>query len=712
MRRPVMYKNPDIKYLFEPRGVAIIGASRDESKIGHKFVRNITASGYKGGIYPVNPEGGEILGHQVYKTVGEIPGDVDIACVIIPAKFVFESIKACAAKGVKFAVIIAAGFSEVGNSAEEKKIVEYANQYGMRVVGPNIFGVYSAVSSLNATFGPMNVRPGNVAVITQSGAIGIGMMGKTVTENIGLSAIISVGNKSDITESDLLEYLVAQEQTKIIMMYIEGVSDGERLVNILKKAVKKKPIVVIKSGRSKRGAMAAASHTSSLAGEDRGFDDIIKQAGVLRAETISEALTWCRFLSNTALPKGENTVIITNGGGIGVLTADACEKYNVNLYDDTQVLTKIFADVIPAFGSSKNPIDLSGQAPAVYYDKCLTAALESSSIHSVICLACETAVFDPDGFSEVIRKQMPLYAGKKPLVISLFGGAKIDHYINEFRKNDIPAFEDVYDATALLGALYTYYRTRNSPQDVVHKIEIDSDKMNQIIKKVRQDNRTFLLANEAQEMMRLAGIPIPVSRIARNLDEAIRCADEIGYPVVMKIISKDIIHKSDAGGVALDLGNRKEVMDAYEAIMHNARAYNPNAKIEGVEVDEMVRDEVETIIGARRDHSFGPTVMFGLGGIYVEVMRDIAFRSFPLGQQEILKMISQIRSYPLLLGVRGEKRKDIETVADTINRDGTILQKCKDISDIEINPLVVYSQGEGVRAVDIRILLSKPQEAA
>ena len=240
---------------------------------------------------------------------------------------------------------------------------------------------------------------------------------------------------------------------------------------------------------------------------------------------------------------------------------------------------------------------------------------------------------------------------------------------------------------------------------------MDGEKLNEIIRKVRADNRTFLLASEAQAMMQIAGIPIPKSRIAHNLDEAIRYAEEIGYPVVMKIVSKDIIHKSDAGGVALDLENRKEVMDAYEAIMHNARAYKADAKIEGIEVDEMVRDEVETIIGARRDRSFGPIVMFGLGGIYVEVMKDIAFRAFPLGRQEILKMISQIRSYPLLLGVRGEKRKDIETVADTIIRVGTVLQKCKDITDIEINPLVVYSQGEGARAVDVRILLSKPQEA-
>jgi len=706
-----MDNKPDIKYLFEPRGVAIIGASHDRNKIGYKFVENMTACGYKGGIYPVNPEGGEILGHRVYRSVAEIDGDVDIACVVIPAKYVFDSIKACTEKGIKFAAIIASGFSEIGNTAEERKIVNHARAHGMRILGPNIFGVYSSVASLNATFGPSNVRPGHVGVITQSGAIGIGMMGKTVTENIGLSAIVSVGNKSDIDESDLLEYLVAQEETRIILMYIEGVSDGERLVRILKDATRKKPVIVIKSGRSRRGAIAAASHTSSLAGEDRVFDDIIKQCGVIRSESILDALDWCHFLASTPLPAGENTVIITNGGGMGVLAADACEKYNVNLYDDLPSLTQTFSSIIPAFGSLKNPIDLSGQASADLYDKALTAALNNPSIHSVICLACQTAVFDPDGFRQIIERRFPEFNQSKPLVLSLFGGAKIQESLDEFQKKDIPAFQDVYEAVSLLGAMYFYYRARQNSSDDIQNIDIDIERINEIIRRVRADKRTFLLSAEAMAIMQIAGIPVPQSFIAHNLDEAVKYAEKIGYPVVMKIVSRDIIHKSDAGGVALDLSSRNEVIDAYQAIMHNVREYNPAAKIEGIEIDEMIQSDIETIVGSRRDHAFGPIVMFGLGGIYVEVMRDIAFRAFPLGRKETFKMISQIRSYPLLLGVRGEKRKDIDAIVDIILKVGTIVAKCKDISDIEINPLVVYEQGRGARAVDIRILLSKPQEA-
>ena len=701
---------PDIKYLFEPRSVAVIGASHDPSKIGNKFVQNIIASGYKGGIYPINSEGGEILGQKVYKNIKEIQDPVDIACVVIPAKFVFDCIKDCAAQGVKHAIIIASGFSEIGNYAEEKKLVAYAREHDMRILGPNIFGIYSATASLNATFGPADVRPGHVGVITQSGALGIGLMGKTVTQNIGLSAIVSVGNKADINECDLLDYLFAQEQTKLILMYLEGVGDGERLVSILKRATREKPIVVIKSGRSKKGALAAASHTSSLAGEDKLFDDIIRQCGVMRSESISDALDWCHYLADNPIPKGENTVIITNGGGMGVLAADASEKYNVNLYDDLKDLGKTFSGVIPSFGSSKNPIDLSGQATAAYYDNALTAALENNNIDSVVCLACETAVFDPQGFYKTICKQVPEYLKKKPLVLSLFGGAEVEQCLDKFQKENIPAFSDVYEAVALLGAIYANYRNRRKTLELVQQVDIDIAKLNEIIKKVRADNRTFLLAGEARAFMEIAGIAVPKAALARNLDEAVKNAEKIGYPVVLKIVSKDIIHKSDAGGVALDLLNREEVITAYEAIRHNVRAYKADAVIEGIEVGEMVKPEIETIVAARRDHAFGPVVMFGLGGIYVEVMKDVAFRAFPLTRNETMEMISQVHSYPLLLGVRGEKRKDIDAVADTIVKIGTILKNCKDITDIEVNPLVAYPQGEGVIAVDVRILLSKSQE--
>jgi Acyl-CoA synthetase (NDP forming) len=673
-------------------------------------VQNIIAGGYKGNIYPVNPKGGKLFGLKVYSSIENVDGNVDIAIITVPAKSVFESIKCCANKGVKFAVIISSGFSEIGNTSEEKKIVSYARNHGMRILGPNIFGLYSSPVLLNATFGPKDIKPGNVSVISQSGAIGIAMIGKTKAENFGLSVIVSVGNKSDINESDILEYLIQHKETKIVMMYIEGIREGERLINALKRATAQKPVVVIKSGRSERGAMAAASHTGSLSGADEVFEDIIRQCGVLRAESIHEALEWCRFFSNAQPPEGENVVIITNGGGVGVLATDACEKYNINLYDDMEDLRGTFSELVPEFGSFRNPVDLTGQATAINYGQALTAALKNPFIHSVICLGCETAVFDANNFSEIVKKRYDDYNSLKPVVFSIFGGEKIEKCISVLKKDNIPIYREIYGAVSCLGSLYSYYRYKSFFSETTEKTRIDINEVSNIVTKVRNDNRNFLLSYEAQVIMKAAGIPTPMTRIAHNINESIKYAEEIGYPVVMKVVSKDIIHKSDIGGVIVDLDNREEVIDAYEAITYNCRTNMPKAVIEGVEIAEKVEPGIETIVGARRDESFGPVVMFGLGGIYVEVMKDISFRSFPLNRQEAMKMISEIKTYPLLLGVRGEKKKDIVAITETIIKLGTILLECKDISDIEINPLVVYDEGGGINAVDVRILFSKSQE--
>ena len=702
-------KNPRIRYLFEPRSIAVVGASHDEHKIGYKVLANILSGGYKGKIYPINPHGGRILGLKAYKSISEVGGEVDMACIVIPAKYVFDAIRECADKGVKFAPIITSGFSEIGNIEEEKRIVEYARRKGMRILGPNIFGVYSSASSMNATFGPDRIQAGGVAIITQSGALGLSMIGKTAVENIGLSDIISVGNKADIDESELLDHLVKEKDTKLILMYIEGVRDGGRLVKALKKATKKKPVIVIKSGRSKRGAMAVASHTGSLAGEDDIFDDIMRQCGVLRAESIEEAFNWCKFLANTPISSCARTVVITNGGGIGVMAADASEKYGVSLYDDSQILKKVFSAVTPNFGSTKNPVDLTGGATSRHYNDALDAALRSGEVDAVIALYCETAVFDAENLTSTIADNYEKFRSKgKPLVFSVFGGESIESSIIELRKKAVPVFDSVYDAVSCLGAMQWYYDYVRTHTHDVEDAEIDSEAIEAVARRAQKEGRSFLLAHEGQEIMGIAGVPIPKSRIAHSIEKAVDYAEGIGYPVVMKIVSRDILHKSDVGGVVLDLQSRKEVMDAYEVMMRRCKSHYPNADIKGVEVAEMVRAGTEIIVGARRDAKFGPIVMCGLGGIYVEVMKDISFRAAPLNRREVMSMIKEIRSYPILLGVRGEDKKDIDALVDTVIKVGTIVHKCPSISDIEINPVAVYE--DGVMAVDIRVLLSKSEE--
>ncbi|MGD9676365.1 MAG: acetate--CoA ligase family protein, partial [Candidatus Bipolaricaulia bacterium] len=688
-----------------PRGVAVIGASTNPAKIGFRVIENMVKGGYAGEIYPINPKGGEILGRTVYASLESVPGPVDVAVLCVPADHVYPSLAPCADKGVSHLVIITSGFSEVGNLDEEKRIVQYARAHGMRVLGPNIFGIYSAAGRLDATFGPGGILPGHVAIVTQSGALGIAMIGKTAAESLGLSALISVGNKSDIDESDLLEYLAEDDGTTVVLMYIEGVKGGERLVRTLKSITTRKHVVVIKSGRSKRGAMAAASHTGSLAGADAVFDDIMKQCGVLRAESVQEAFHWVRFLSEAPLPIGDAGVIVTNGGGIGVLATDACEKYGLSLFDDQSILKRTFADVMPAFGSSKNPVDLTGQATAEDYARSLEAVLERDDMHAALALYCETALFDTDQFATLLRSVYHRYREKKPIVFSLFGGERIERILHDLRLEGIPVFGDVYEAVSVLGALFRSWRRQNEVAEAESaRPEIDVAGIRGILRKAGADGRGFLLAHEASAVAELLGLRMPRSILARNLDEAVRAAGEIGYPVVMKVVSKDIIHKSDAGGVALDLENDREVIDAYQAILQSCLAYKPSAVIEGVEVVEMVKAGVETIIGARQDSSFGPVVMFGLGGIYVEVMKDVAFRAAPIGSTAARTMIGSIRSYPLLLGVRGESRKDVGAAADVIVRLGQLAMQCREITDIEVNPLVVYDYGKGVVAVDVRIL--------
>ena len=700
---------PDIERLFNPKGIAVIGASQNENKIGYKILDNILSGEYKGNVYPVNPKGGEIKGMKVHKNLDEID-DADVAVISIPAKFVYDAVVNCGKNGVKFLVIITSGFSEIGNTEEENRIVKYANENGMRVLGPNIFGIYSASSGLNSTFGVKNVLKGHVSIITQSGALGIAMIGKTAIENIGLSSMISLGNKSDLDEADLVEYLVEDEQTRIIMMYIEGVQKGERLVKVLKTASKKKPIIVIKSGRSKRGAMAAASHTGSLAGSDEIFSKVMNQCGVIRAETLDEAFMWCKYLSNAPIPSGENSVIITNGGGVGVMATDACEKYKVNLLDDLELMKEIFSEATPDFGSLKNPVDITGQARSSDYDLAMDAGLNNDKIDAVMALYCETAVFDVENLEPMVEENYKRYMDKKkPITFAVLGGEKVEGAVKNLQQKGYPIFTETYKAVQCLGTLFKFYR--NTKETSIPKVEYDMDgeSARKILEEVKEDGRNFLLAHEAQDLMKVAGIHMPVSKVARSMEQAVNFAEEIGYPVVLKIVSKDIVHKSDAGGVALDLLDKGEVMDAYEAIMRSCKNYKPDAVIEGIEVCEMVLEGVETIIGARRDPGFGPIIMFGMGGIYVEVLKDVSFRSLPIDRREILRMIKETKAYPLLLGVRGEEKKDIDRVVESIGRLGTLIRTCNDITDIEINPLVVYDQGKGAVSVDARILINKDE---
>jgi len=684
-----------------PQSVAIIGASHEEGKIGYIILNNIIKSGFRGTIYPINPKGGKILGRPVCTSFADIEGNVDLAIIVVPAKTAVQEIMNCAKKGVKFAVIITSGFSEIGNIDSENEMVEIAHQNNMRILGPNVFGLYSAPASLNATFGPSEIRPGNIAVISQSGALGIAMIGKTAEKNMGLSTIISIGNKADITETELVAHLFEDDITKVIFLYIEGLENGQDFMEIMRQKPCDIQVVAIKAGKSEVGARAVASHTGSLAGSDKIFDAAFKQIGVLRAKTIEEGFDWVSTLAACPEPKGKNVVIITNGGGIGVLAADACEKYGVNLMSDIDILKKTFEDVIPSFGSFRNPVDLTGQAGGREYRKALENALKEKEIHAVIALYCQAGVPSLLHLKETIMDIQEKYGRKKPIIYSIFGGKETGTLLNALTCNGIPAFDDVENAVSALNALYTAYKPAEHHEKEC--VTFDTKTITSILRKVAEEGRSQLLGTEAKVVMEAAGLNVPPFRTANDIGAAVTKAQEIGYPVAMKVISEDIVHKTDGGGVILDLENEKEVIEGYEAIMRNCQKQSPDANIRGIEITKMVSKGLETIIGATTDISFGKVLMFGLGGIYVEVLKDVAFRVVPVAKSEVDKMIHEINSFPILMGVRGENRKDINAVIEAIFNIGILVEQFPEITELDINPLVVYEKG--AKVLDARITI-------
>jgi len=449
----------NLKELFSPESVAIIGASRHPGKIGYTILRNIIEYGYKGKIYPINPKADEILGLKAYPSVLNVPDKIDMAIVAVPVKIVPKVAEDCGKKGVKVLVVITSGFGEVGNTEAEQKLVKIAREYGMRILGPNIFGLAYTPARLNATFGPKDIREGNIAFITQSGALGIALMGWTVMEEIGLSALISIGNMIDIDVTEVSRYLADDPHTRVITIYLEGLkpNTGKKFMEIMKEVTKKKPVIIIKAGRSRRGAAAAASHTGSLAGMDHIYSAAFKQTGVLRAKTVEEMFDWARAFANQPVPRGDRTIIITNGGGVGVLATDAAEEYGVNLITPSIELKDQFHRIMPWFGSPKNPIDLTGQAGVENYIKALQIAFESPEIDNIVVLYCRTAILDPRDLAKGLIDIIKLYKGSnKPVVVGMVGGIDTFEAMKILNKNGIPAYPSPERAVSSLAAMIRY----------------------------------------------------------------------------------------------------------------------------------------------------------------------------------------------------------------------------------------------------------------
>ncbi len=694
--------------LLRPKSIAVVGASNKEGKIGYTVVKNLLDSHYQGPIYPINPSEAEILGLRAYPSVAAVPEAIDAAVIIVPAKLVPAVTEECGKKGVKGLIIIASGFSEVGRQDLEQQVVDTAHAYGMRVLGPNIVGILSNTDACNASFAPFLPLPGKAALVSQSGALLIAMDASTYTRRVGFDKLVSIGNMSDVNFADMVEWLDQDESTACICLYIEGLRNGRRFINAALNA--SKPIIALKSGVSAHGAAAAASHTGSLAGSGKIYDTAFQQGGVVRAADLNNLFDRTLALSLQPPMQGENMLIITNGGGVGVLATDAAERYGVPLRfapDDVQTELKKH---MPEFGSAKNPVDLTGMAGKDWYYASVRYAFAHPWVDGLAVLYCETAMTDPLEIAGGIKQAIDdSGVTGKPVAVSFVGGEQSAAARKWLVENGIPAYDAPDVAINALAALREYARSRELAATPFHRYEdVDEAAARAIIANAREHHNHSLTEIESKKIFRAYGMPVAITELAKTEDEAVALAEQIGYPVVMKIMSHDILHKSDAGGVKVNIKTADGVREAFRTIIANAQAYKADAVIEGVAVQEMAPWGTEVIVGSVNDPTFGPTVMFGLGGIFVEILKDVTFRVAPVSAEQSYQMLEEIKAGAILAGARGEAPRDRKALSEVLSRYSQMITDLEDeIAESDANPVLVYDEGQGVKVVDARIILKK-----
>jgi len=688
-----------------PSSVAVIGATASKEKLGYSLLSNIINGGYGGRLYAVNPHYKEVLGVNCYPSILDVPEAVDLAVIIVPSATVVQVVEECSKKGVAGAVIISAGFKEIGNQGAllEKDVVKAAK--GMRIIGPNCLGIIDTNDevSLNATFAKAMPRRGNIGFVSQSGALGAAILDYAQGRSIGFSKFISMGNKADATESDLLEVLADDPRTDVILLYVEDLVDGRKFMKVSSIIAEKKPVLVMKSGRTPAGARAALSHTGALAGSEDAYDAIFAQSGALRVETMEELFRLAAAFSSQPVPKGNKVAIITNSGGPGILAADASERYGLILPQLEQKTVDELKRKLSPNASLNNPIDLVADAQEERYEDALSAIMRDRNVDALICLLTPQLQTNVEGIARTIVRTTKGW--KKPVLACFIGYFDVTGGRKILDENGIPNYEFPEDAARTLAAVYEYERFRERPRKPARRFAVNAKEARKVIEEVRKEGRKYVPEIAALQVLDAYGFSLPKYGLAKNPEEARRVARKIGYPVVLKIASPDIIHKFDAGGVELNLKNAKELTKAYSKIMRRVKERNPKAEISGVNVEEMVSNGKETILGMKRDPKFGPLLMFGLGGIYVEVMKDVTFRVAPIAEDEAEKMVMSIKAHKLLEGVRGEKPSDMKSLVNAIQRLSQMVIDMPEIQEIDINPLVVFTAGKGCKALDARISL-------
>jgi len=693
-------KKSKMNDFFYPKSVAVVGAAREEGKVGHAVLKNLLDAKFKGELVPVNPNADEILGLATEHSVKK----VDLAVIVVPARIVPAVLQQSARVGIRAAIIMSAGFRESGAEGArlEAQIRQISKKYGIRVVGPNCLGIISTGANLNASFASEYPIKGGISLISQSGAICTSFLDWAANEGIGFDKFVSVGNKADVAEAELLEYVVRDDSTRVVVLYIEGIDNGREFMRASTEVSRFKPVIALKAGRTDTGAKAASSHTGALAGSDATYDAAFKQSGILRVHSIDELFDAAKAFSRCPIPKSPGLAIITNAGGPGVLASDASSECAVPLANFTKETIDGLRNSLPQASNIYNPVDILGDAKPRRYLETLKVVLSDQNVGVVIVLLTPQAMTEPEQTATLIS-DLSLNSNK-PVITSFIGGKELSLAREMLKGGRTADFGSPETAVRAAHNLIKFREIATSSEAAPTQVRREPNRdAFLLIEAIRSDGRTVLTEEEGKAVLRAYGVTTPKDRVVTQRDKIIQSVREIGYPIVMKVNSPDIAHKTDVGGVITGINNDRAAKNAFDQIYANVNKRMPQAQINGVVIQEMVQGE-EVIVGVTRDPQFGPFITFGLGGLYVEVLKDVAHRLAPITVAEAKKMIAEVKSYPILLGARGRKGLDVNAVADTIVRVSQISEDFEEIQEMEINPLMVRENG--CVAVDALVVVS------
>ena len=688
-----------LEAFFHPRGVAVIGASSNPAKLSHGVVRNLKEHGYEGEIYPVNPKGGEILGFKVYPHIAELPDPIDLGIIMVRAQWVPETLQACGERGLKVVIVITGGFKEVGEegAALERSLKTIAQRYDMRLIGPNCVGIMDTHVPIDTTFISQMPVPGAIGFASHSGAIVGGTIDWAISMGVGYSRIISLGNQVDVNLADGARMLYQDPHTSVINLYAEGIPDGPGFVETAAEIYREKPIVMTKAGRTAAGTRAVASHTGALAGAGEAYKAACHRAGVLMVNSLQEQNDVARALAHQPLPQGKRVAIITNAGGPAALAADGLDDHGLELANLTEETQAQLKEVTPHGTQLANPVDMLGGPRAEMYGDAIRILRSDPGVDMIL------AIFVPQAITPVdeVANQIVAVAQEteQPIATCLVGGVSIPSAVQILHQNGVPFYQDATRAARALAGLWEYAELKQRPTLTPTPVrDVEPEKVAAILESASVSEQGFVDSEVAAQIAAAYGIQVPFSGLAHSAKEAVALSEEAGYPVAAKLIAPGVVHKADVGGIALGLMDADAVRQVFQQMVGEA----PERTLM---IQQMAPPGREVIVGAQRDPQFGPLLMFGMGGIYVEVLKDVAFRLAPLSAADAREMVAETAAGQLLMGVRGEKPGDLDAVVETLRRIGQLLADFPQISELDINPLIVGAEGSGAWAVDVRIAL-------